>query len=245
MSTRTPKAILRAAIITLTIGVTGGALAAPLTGSGANLPIPSPNPGEPPRQGAALSSITTAGFDGTWTAPALSPWIGTFSAVGPVPASTTYPAGLTRYDFTTLTAGVAPAGTIFFFGDVDTGSTTAEKFILSASDAGGSLITTPWLDEPMGVSGVGTGSGGTILPGNTPGWEWDAALSQYTIDGTTVTGGNPSLAMWLTSNVDMAFLSVERTSAFANFSLSAPIPEPSTAIMLLSVFALVERRRLT
>ena len=225
------------------LAITTSAAATPLTGSGPNLGIPSPNPGEPPRVGATLSGITGTGFDGSWAAPALAPWIGTFEALGPVPSSTAYPAGITRYDFTTLAAGLLPLGTYFAFGDVDGGSTTNETFILSAFDSSSALITTPWLDEPLAVTGIGTGSGGAYLPGDLPGWEWDAALSQYTIDGTTVTGGNPSLWVWLESNTDMAGLMVERTSSFANFGLSAPIPEPSSGAMLAIVGLLAVRRR--
>ncbi len=226
------------------LALSATASAAPLTGSGTNLPIPTFNPGEPPRQGRALSGVTGTAFNGTWTAPALTPWQGTFNAFGPVPAGTSSPAGTTRYDFSPLTAGLLPAGTFFAFGDVDGGSTVTEQFILSAFDAGGSLITTPWLDEPIGVSGVGTGGGGAFLPGNLPGWDWNASLGQYTIDGTTVTGGNPSLTVWLESNTDMATLHVERVSTFANFSLSAPIPEPaSAALLLVGGLALGFRRR--
>lgn len=244
MSKRNLGALARAGCVILAITITAAASATPLTGSGPNLGIPVPNPGEPPRQGAALWDITPTGFNGTWTAPALAPWIGTFTAIGPVPSSNSYPAGLTRYDFTTLAASLLPTGTFFFFGDVDGGSTTFETFILSASDAAGALITTPWLEEPLGVSGTGTGGGGLILPGNMPGWEWDATFSRYIIDGTTVTGGNPTLGVWLESNTDLAFLSVERTSNFANFGLSAPIPEPGTlSLVALGALVLVRRAR--
>jgi hypothetical protein len=191
-----------------------------------------------------LSGVTGTEFNGTWTAPALTPWVGTFSAFGPVPAGTGSPAGLTRYDFTSLTAGLLPAGTFFAFGDVDSGAGVTEQFILSAFDSTGGLITTPWLDEPIGVSGVGTGGGGALLPGNTPGWNWDAGLGQYTIDGTSVTGGNPTLTVFMENNTDMASLHVERISNFANFSLSAPIPEPASAMLLLvGAAALGFRRR--
>lgn len=234
--------IVRVCSLFVVASLTAAASATPLTGSGPNLPIPAPNPGDPPRQGAALANITPTDFDGTWTAPALSPWVGTFYAKGPVPSGLSNPVGITRYDFTTLTAGLLPAGTFFAFGDVDGGSATNETFLLQAFDASSALITTPWLDEPLGVTGSGTGGGGAILPGNMPGWEWDASLGRYTIDGSTVTGGNPSITVFLESNADMAYLVVERTSGFANFGLSAPIPEPAS-LSMLAVGAVVLLRR--
>ena len=243
MLKQNPRVLSHTSCLILTITITATAWAVPLTSSGPNLGIPSPNPGEPPRVGAVLSGITGTGFDGSWSAPALPPWIGTFSALGPVPSGNSSPAGSTRYDFTTLAAGLLPSGTYFTFGDVDGGSTTNETFLLNAFDSAGTLITTPWLDEPLAVTGVGTGSGGSYLPGNMPGWDWNAPLGQYTVDGTTVTGGNPSLTVWLESNTDMAFLNVERTSNFANFGLSAPIPEPGTAAMLALVATVAARFR--
>jgi hypothetical protein len=224
-------------IIALSFAVTTAivANAAPLTGSGPNFAIPVPNV-DPPREGAVIDNIVDPiSFDGTWSSPALSPWHGTFLASGPVPSGNISGPGTTRFDFTPLSAGLLPAGTYFGFGDVDGGSATNETFVLQAFDAGNALITTPWLEEPIAVVGTGTGGGGTILPGNTPGWEWDAGTSTYTIDGSTVTGGNPSLSVILESNTDMAALAVNRTSNFANFGLSAPVPEPGTAAMLVLV----------
>lgn len=240
MTNRANAVALRAGIAVLVCAMAAPAFATPLTGMGANLPIPSINPGEPPREPAVLTSVT-GGFTGTWSSPALPDWIGTFSADGPIPSSNSNPAGITRYDFTTLPTGVLPDDTIFFFGDVDGGSTTTELFILNAFDATGALITTPWLDEPIGVSGVGS-SGGTVFPTNMPGWEWDAGLGEYTIDGTTVSG-NPSVAVWIESNTDIAFLTVNRPSNFANFGLSAPVPEPATLALVAMGAAAVLRRR--
>lgn len=218
------------------LAIGGFASAAPLTGSGPNLPIPSPNPGAP--TGQANTLVTSGpGFTGTWTAPVLSPWIGTYSAFGPIPSSNANPAGFTRYDFTTLPTGVLPVGTYFWFGDVDGGSTTTEQFILNAYDSAGALINTPWLDEPFGVNGTG------LSPTAMPGWNWDAGTSTYTIDGTSVVG-NPSIGVWMESNTGIARMDLTRTSNFANFNLWAPVPTPATsALFALGALGASRRRR--
>ena len=193
------------------------AIAVPLTGSGSNLPISSPV--APANQARTVTPTSATTWDGSWTAPAAAPWVGTFSAFGPIPAGTTNPTGTTRYDFTSLPFGDLSAGTYFRFGDVDGGSTTNETFTLIAFDAGGSTITTPWLDEPIYTGGIGTGGAGAILPNNLPGWSWNAGTGEYFIDGSTVTGGNPSISIYMESNLDISFLQLTRTSGFASFSL--------------------------
>jgi hypothetical protein len=226
---------------TIALTLIAGTASAQLIGAGPNLPIPAPNNPPPPNQPRAVT--TGAGsWTGTWTAPAQANWIGSFNAIGPVPSGMTS-TGTTRYDFTSLPTGQLPVGTFFRFGDVDGGSTQNEVFTLRAFDTGGNLITTPWLSLPISVTGTGTGGGGAILPGNTPGWSWAAGV--YTIDGSTVTGGNPSVAVHMTSLTSMATMNLTRASTFANFSLAAPlVPAPSSAALLgLGGLAACRRRR--
>ncbi|MEM9166619.1 MAG: hypothetical protein AAGB48_06305 [Planctomycetota bacterium] len=224
------------------LGIAGAAASQPLVGSGPNLPIPSPNDPPPPQQPRAVTTGSGT-WTGTWTSPAAANWVGSFNAIGPVPAGVTS-TGTTRYDFSSLPTGQLPADTFFRFGDVDGGSTTTEVFTLIAFDTGGSLITTPWLDEPLAVTGSGTGGGGTILPGNTPGWSWTAGTGTYVIDGSTVTGGNPSISIFMESNTSIASMQLTRGSTFASFSLAAPlIPAPSAMGVLAGAGLLVSRRR--
>jgi len=211
------------------------ATAQPLTGTGIHLPIPGSNPGAPNGIGNTLVS-GGGGFTGTWTSPVLAPWVGTYIADGPIPSSNLNPAGITRYDFTPLPTGVLPSGTFFFIGDVDGGSTTTEQFIINAFDGAGALITTPWLDMPIGVTPLGTSL--TQMPE----WIWDGGTGTYTFNGNTVVG-NPSVGIWMPSNTDIATMILNRPSNFANFNLWAPVPAPSTVALLgLAGFA-VRRRR--
>lgn len=228
---------------TIAMTLAAGTASAQLIGAGPNLPIPVPND-PPPAQQPRTATPTGPGWTGSWTAPAAANWVGSFTAFGPIPAGATT-VGTTRYDFTSLPTGALPANTFFRFGDVDGGSTTTEVFTLRAFDAGNNLITTPWLDQPISVTGIGTGPASSILPGNMPGWSWTAGTGTYVIDGATVTGGNPSITVFLESNTAMSFMTLTRGSTFASFSLAAPlIPAPATTAMLgLGGLAVCRRRR--
>ncbi len=228
---------------TIALTLSTATASAQLIGSGPNLPIPSLNNPPPPNQPRA-TTITGGTWTGTWTNPAHPDWIGSFNATGPVPTSAGT-VGTTRYDFTGLPNLELPSGTFFRFGDVDGGSTTNEIFTLRAFDAFNNVITTPWLSLPISVTGTGTGSGGTILPGNTPGWSWVASTGTYTIDGSTVTGGNPNVAVHMTSLIDISEMTLTRGSTFCGFSLAAPlIPSPATtALFGLGGLAACRRRR--
>ncbi|MCH7961953.1 MAG: hypothetical protein IIC49_06415, partial [Planctomycetes bacterium] len=143
--------------------------AAAADGSGNNLLIPSPNSGQPDYQIRDLgnSVVHPTSFDGTWTAPALSPWIGTFNARGPVPAVSAN-TGVTHYDFTGLNpAGYLPSGTFFRFGDVDM---VTEIFTLTAINSNGIPSTGDWLTVPGGVWGSGNGVGGVPILTDMPSW---------------------------------------------------------------------------
>lgn len=216
--------------------------AQPLTGSGKNLPVASPTAPAAVARDAVLDP-GGRGWTGSWSAgDVAAPWVGSFGVSGQMPAGAGTLAGVSEYDFSTMPGSVLSTGTFFRFGDVDGGSRTNETFTLRAWDTGGSLITTPWLDVPIATTGIGTGGGRTILPGNTPGWSWDAITGEYFIDGSTVTGGNPSIGNWLESNRDITMLSVNRTSTAASFSLAAPVPAPG-AVALFGLAGLVAARR--
>lgn len=238
MSIQTPTMFVRAACALAVLSGAGTAFASVLTGSGPNLPIPIPNPASFPHIGAVNSGITTAGFTGTWTAPAEPDWIGSFDAKGPVPSGSSSPAGTTRYDFTTLAHGSLPAGTFFWIGDVDHGSGAHEYYTFNAYDSSGAVITSPWLDEP--IQAYGTGLTSTAMPS----WDWDSGTGTYTFDGMDVPF-NPSIGIYMPSNQDISTLVVFRSAAVENFALHAPtVPAPgSAALVALSGLVVLRRRR--
>ena len=218
------------------------AYAEALVGSGDHLPyLPFGKKPNEPR--SIIFHDLDVDFIGEWNAPALFPWLGTFHATGPIPAGTGNDTGLTTYDsFLNLNAGFLPMGTMFRFGDVDSGSGQTETFTLNAWDLNGMPITGPWLDVPNGVYGTGRGPDGNPALEDMPGWDFNAITGTYFIDGTTVVGFNPNVAFTLTSNTNISSFTVFRNSGFANFSLKAPIPEPCTAALTIA-FVWCRRRR--
>lgn len=221
----------------------GSAVATPLTGSGTHLPIPSPNPGMPAFQSPTISTVS-GGFTGTWASPALSAWLGTFSATGPLPVAPNF--GTTNYDFTPLAAtAVLPVGTYFFLGDVDIGSGTGEIFDMRAYDSSGALLSA-WLDEPVAVWGPGSGSGGAIDVRDMPSWSYNTISKTYRFDGGT-TGPFPfvsTLTIAMLSNQPIARLElVKLTTLNYSFGLGAPVPAPGTLPILSGAGLIAWRRR--
>lgn len=215
-----------------------GLNAAMLTGAGQHLPVP--NQGPPANQGRSVTGNTVSGpWQGTWSAPVLNDWVGTFDANGPTPTTINNNMGTTVYDFTSLPTGALPAGTYFRFGDVDYGSGSIEVLSLTATDSNGAILT-PWLHEPMAVNGTGSGPASSIISDDMPGWSYGAG--SYKIDGSTVPG-NPTVSFMLTNDVPITTLRLTRGTRFANFSLHAPIPEPASAGMLLAGALAFARRR--
>ncbi len=223
------------------ISITNAAI---LSGTGPHLPIIGPHhggavPGIPHTIAAGIGN-----WNGTWTTTAATPWVGTFSATGPLTGSGS--SGTTRYDFTTLPTGNLPPGTMFLLGDVDSGSGVAENFDFRAWDSSGTLIDL-WLDETIGTYSNGTGPGGTPLINNMPGWTWNSSTQSYNFTGTTVTGANPSLGVILQNNQNIAFMEVVKENGPYGFSLRAPkqIPEPSSILLstLAGAFFAFRRKR--
>lgn len=226
----------------LVAGLNGSVLAQPLTGSGAHLALSTPIQVPQPGVAHTLSNIVPlVSFDGTWSTPVQWGWQGTFTAFGPVPNNTS--TGVTRYDFTTLNAGLLPTGTFFNFGDVDGGSGGGETFRLRAFDGLGNALLAPWLSVPQYVWGFGRNAGNPDVL-DMPGWVFDGSTGSYLIDGNSVSGFNPSVSFTLLSLTGIHSLELTKTSTFNGFSLAAPIvPSPASLALMGLGGAMVARRR--
>ena len=209
--------------------------AAVLTGSGPFLPLPSPNPPWPVGVAPTYTTVSGSNF-GTWTAGTVQPaWAGTFGmSTPPIPSLST---GTTFYDFTTLPLGFLPAGTFFYFGDVDGGSTNPERFNLAAFDISSSVITNEWLDDTYAVTGTGTGTGGAIQANDLPSWDWNISNpNQYQIAASLSPSGNPNVGTVLQTNQAIYGMRLEKPETHYGFNILAPpanqIPEPSSALLV-------------
>lgn len=233
----------------------GGALAAPLVGSGQHLALPASNLGDSTRAAPGTlfptyvvavpqNKTTPPSHTGTWSAPAHPDWVGTWSAVGLRTSNTRE--GTTFFDFSALPTGALPAGTFFRFGDMDTGSSVSETFTMQAyTDAASTQLANQWLDMPSGYRTVtGTGAGGAVLPVDMPGWSYTAATSTYYIDGNTVTAGNPNVAFVLQTNQPIVTLTVIKEESPYQLDFLAPVvPEPGALMLVAGAITYAMLRR--
>lgn len=240
MKNITQKAVQSFTATALVLACSSMSYAAPLTDSGDHLIISPSTPASPDMQLLEFSTIVAdTSFDASWSSPALSPWIGTFSATGSNTHGTT---GLvdTRMDFTAMPYGVLAIGTYFGFGDLDTGS-GSESFVLRAFNQDNQLISLPWLSTVIGVDGIGSSNGEPGLL-DMPSWAWDSVSGEYEFHGNSELS-NPSTGVWLSSLEAISYLEVERTSNAAGLFLGAPVPTPGTASLIALGSMVMTRRR--
>lgn len=182
---------------------------------------------------------------GTWSSPAASAWLGSFSFSGPLPTSGGS-IGTTTYDFSTLPDGYLPTGSYFDFSDLDHGSGTNESYTLYAYDTSGNPLALPWLNT-VAQSGTGSGTGGSIQTTDMPSYQW-TTNSTYYFTGAAVPG-NPAIEVNLSNNQNIGSLVVTRDSNFNSLSIGAPVvpvPEPSCVALFAGSFGvlfLLLRRR--
>jgi hypothetical protein len=184
------------------------------------------NPGTNP-SGSTLSLV----FDPPAGTVLRAPWQGNFQhTVGTGLGNTV--TGLNTFNFGGLAGDLSDPGTLavdslFTIGDLDSGS-GPETLTLIARDSNLSVITDPWLSEPIDVSGPGIAN-----PGSFPGWTWNG--SSYFFDSSTTYGANPSLAIRFATLVAIHELDIQKDATAYGVSFGAqvePIPEPSTALLV-------------
>jgi hypothetical protein len=195
-------------------------------------------PGCGPNQPAILPSITGNGstFTGLWPSYAGAQYQGSFSGSGPYPGYV----GLNSFNFTGLTNGFLPAGSIVILGDLDAGSGPNESFSFTAKDSFGNPITSAWLESAFYMYSLNASD---LVAGSMPEYTWTSPT--YLFDGANV-AGNPGVGVYLTTNQDIYGLDVFGTSSFAGFGIGAPTPEPGSLLLMGSGLAglagLVRRR---
>lgn len=230
------------------ISILPAASQAALIGSGAHLPIPASNPGTKISPIAIQHEFATrtpgvGGFSGGWSTAVRPEWGGSYSVTGNPPDN--QHSGDTEFDFTGMVNNHLPVGTYVYFGDVDRGAGLNETFTLRAfADVAGTTPLFQWMDGPVGVRRSPT-TGNNPPAGDLPGWSYNAATGEYTIDGSTVSG-NPNEAFMLQNNQAVVHLEVSKASQPYQMNLVAPlVPEPSSAVVVLlalSTSGLVGRR---
>ena len=213
-----------------------------LHGSGDHLYINDSTPGTPELVNWTNTFRTNdedGGFDANWSYPVPSAWGGEIHASGPRFAPNASPGGTQVVNFEHMALGYLPSGTFFRFGDLDRQS-FGEEFVLRAYTTAGDIIQDAWLDGIVGISGRGSGLGGTPVIGDMPSWSF--INGEYSFVGNS-TIGNPNFVINLVSNMGIGSLQVERPGNRSNsFSLAAPVPTPG-AMSLLAVGGLLASRR--
>ncbi len=176
-------------------------------------------------------------FTGTWPSGVDQGYGGQFTGTGAYPVKN----NTANFDFTGLTHGSLQTGTMMVFGDLDDGS-GSEDFTLHAYDASHTLIQSAWLEDAFYVSGSNPAD---FVQGSMPEYKWTGGTGTYLFDGANV-AGNPSIGVWLTTNTDIAFLTVTGDTDFASFAIAAPTPEPGSLVLMgsgvLGLCGLLRRR---
>ena len=175
-------------------------------------------------------------FIGTFPNNADPAYGGFFKGTGPYPNTH----GTNTFDFTKLTAGFLPAGSILYLGDLDDGG-GLESFTFKAFGSSGQ-ITTPWINSPFYVSSPNPAD---LVQGSMPEYTWSGGA--YTFDGDHV-AGNPSLGVYLTTAQDVYGLQVVGPLNSASYAFADPTPEPSSLALIGSGVAGIAgllRRRLS
>lgn len=222
-----------ASLLLLSVGATLVSLpatAGTLSGSGA-LTLPSNCATDGCGSGpiGVFPTVTNDGhgnFTGTWPHTVDFSYWGSFDGTGPYPAKN----GTNDFDFAGifgLSGKVLPQGTYIVFGDLDHGS-GSEHFSLQAFDSSHNLISTPWLQDVLYVSGA---TPSEWVQGSMPEYNWSSHPGTYAFDGENVSG-NPAVSVWLATNTNIAYLHVTSDTDFASFGMAAPAPEPGSLLLM-------------